>query len=104
MPFIREEKDGYAEFRMNGAMTIYEAASIRNAFLESFESFDGIVVDLQGVTECDIAGLQLILSAKKTAANRKKKFEAYGASDAVIDAISRAGLETDTMIDTKKEA
>ena len=93
MPFIREEKNGNAVFRMKGAMTIYEAVSIRDAFIESLKVFDGAILDLEEVTEIDIAGVQLIVSAKKTAEKSQKAFTISGFSNAVAETVSRAGFE-----------
>ncbi|MDM8543619.1 STAS domain-containing protein [Desulfococcaceae bacterium HSG9] len=93
MSFIREEKNGNAIFHMKGAMTVYEAVSIRDAFIEGLEAFNGVILDLKKVTKLDIPGIQLIVSAKKTAEKRKKAFTVSGFSDSVAETVFRTGFE-----------
>ena len=93
MSFIREENNGNAVFRMKGAMTVYEAVSIRDAFIEGLKAFNAVILDLKKVTKLDVPGIQLIVSAKKTAEKKKKAFTVSGFSDAVAETAFRAGFE-----------
>lgn len=102
MPFTREEQNGNAVLRMKGEMTVYEAASLRDAFLESLDAFDGVIVDLRAVTEIDVPGLQLIVSAQKTAEKRNKAFSVGALSDVVADAVYRIGLKRHALFAKQK--
>ena len=98
MPFNREEKNGNAVFHIKGAMTIYEAVSIRDAFIESLEAFDGVILNLEEVTEIDISGIQLIISANKTAQKNNKAFTVSGLSDAVARACPAHALALSNVL------
>ncbi len=103
MPFTREEINGNAVFHMKGAMTVYEAVSLRDAFMESLDAFDVVILDLEKVTELDCAGIQLIVSAKKSAEKSKKTFTVSGFSDAVVKVASRTGFEQCMIFKEDKE-
>ena len=57
-------------FRVDGELTIYRAAEIREslqAALARLAVGDDLQIDLSAVTEMDCAGVQLLLAARKTA-------------------------------------
>ncbi len=93
MSFTRIENKGNAVFQMNNALTIYEAASIRDALLETLENNDTVEMDLRKVTKFDISGIQLIAAAKKTAEKKNKAFAVSGYSDIVAETAFRTGFE-----------
>ena len=90
--FTREEKDGEAILKIKGAMSVYEAASIKDELAACFKSHDRVILDVDGVTDCDTAGVQLILSAFRTAENTGKTFEVRGTSDPVRKSTVDLGL------------
>ena len=57
MTFTKQEKDGCARVSVEGAMSVYEAADLRDLFVSCFDQHDGLILDLSAVTECDTAGL-----------------------------------------------
>jgi len=74
-------------------MSIYEVREIYGDLLKSFEKDGELILDLSEVTSCDVAGIQLLYSAKRTAKEKGKGFSFSGASDAVIEAAGGAGIE-----------
>ena len=54
---------------VTGELTIASAAELRELFVDGSIDREG-VVDLSGVEACDVAGLQLLCSLRKTAAER----------------------------------
>jgi anti-anti-sigma factor len=57
-------------FRVDGELTIYRAAELRDALLAALAGLadgDSLQVDLSAVTEMDCAGVQLLMAARKTA-------------------------------------
>jgi len=92
MSFAREEKEGVATIKIEGSISIYEAAALREEFLFCINNYESLNLDLNGVTDCDIAGLQLIYSASKAAAKEGKKINVSGESLPVLDCLTNTGL------------
>lgn len=53
--------------RVAGDLTIYEAPAIRDLVLQALQGASAVVIDLDGVTDVDSAGLQVLISARKSA-------------------------------------
>ncbi len=103
MAIKREEKDGYAVIKIDGPFSVYEAADLRNEFIECFENYDGLILDLEEVSDCDTAGVQLLCSAHITSGNEGKPFTVAKASDSVITAVTCAGLNPDKILNPREE-
>ena len=91
--FTREEKDGEAILNIKSAMTVYEIAIIRDELAACFKSCDKVILDVDEVDNCDTSGVQLMLSAFRTAENAGKTFEVRGASDPVRKSVVDLGLQ-----------
>jgi anti-sigma B factor antagonist len=52
------------EMALSGDLTIFSVLDIRERLNQAFAAADRITIDLEGVTEIDTAGLQLMLLAK----------------------------------------
>ena len=90
--FTREEKDGGTILKIKGALSVYEAASIRDELAACFKSYDRVILDLSEITDCDTAGVQLMLSALRTAKDTSKAFEVSETPDSVRKGIVNMGL------------
>ncbi len=90
--FTREEKDGEAILKIKGAMSIYEIANFRDELAACFKSHDKVILDVDEVGNCDTAGVQLMVSAFRTAENAGRTIEVRGASDPVRKSIADLGL------------
>lgn len=90
--FTREEKDGEAILKLNGGMSIYEAAAIRDELAACFKNHDKVILDVDEVGNCDTAGIQLMVSAFRTADDTGKTFEVRGMSDSVRKSVVDLGL------------
>ncbi len=55
-----------------GAMTIQRAAEIKGLLADALARSDRLAIDLDGVTEVDLSGLQLLCSAQRTASQSRK--------------------------------
>ncbi len=79
-------------FRLEGALDIYAAEKLRETLQGCTETAGLIVLDLGGVESCDTTGVQLLLSAHRTAAEAGNtlRFEAIPA--AVGHCCARLGL------------
>jgi ABC-type transporter Mla MlaB component len=63
---------------LSGAMTVPHAAEIRLALLEALGSHGALQLDVEGVQEVDITGLQLLCSANREALKRGSSFDVRG--------------------------
>jgi ABC-type transporter Mla MlaB component len=73
----------------DGALTIYEAGQVREALTEIIESEQPVEVDLTGISEIDLSGIQLLLTLLR---EPRLKFLA-GASTAVSTALTLLDLQ-----------
>ena len=94
MNFSREEKDGCVVLKINGNLSVYEVANLRDELVACFDMYDGLTLDLNEVNDCDTAGIQLLCSAGKTAAETGKNFAVSVVSVSVGETLECAGLDT----------
>ncbi|MBS1190054.1 MAG: anti-anti-sigma regulatory factor (antagonist of anti-sigma factor) [Rhodocyclaceae bacterium] len=59
-----EDTQSGRRFRMEGGMTVYSAFHFRDAVLAAIPDYGHLEVDLSGVQEMDVAGLQVMLQLK----------------------------------------
>lgn len=76
-----------------GSLTIPFALE-QHALLRDAMAAGTGVLDLAGITECDTAGVQLLLAATLRAGAQQAPLELRNASGAVRDALQRYGLES----------
>ncbi len=100
MSFMRKEKDGSALLKIEGAMTVNEAAELRSEMVECLDTYDGLILDLNNVSECDTAGIQLLCSARLTVQSTGKRLLVKSASMSLMDAFSRTGLNPEEILST----
>lgn len=103
MTITREDKDGQAFLTIRGPLSIYEVTDIRNELIQCFDNCSTLFLDLDEVTECDTAGVQLLCSARITADRYGKKLGVKQASAAVIDAMVCAGLNPEKILNFTEE-
>lgn len=77
---------------IEGELTIYRVAEIREAILPQIALATEIEVNLSGVSEIDGAGLQLLISTKVEAWRQNKAVRFVGHSAVVTEAIDLCGL------------
>lgn len=77
---------------VGGDFTIGNAEAIRGQFLDAIEHADDVEVDLGQVMEIDSAGVQIMLAAKREAANRGRKLRFAGHSEAVLNTLDLLDL------------
>ncbi|MBG6079016.1 STAS domain-containing protein [Rubrivivax gelatinosus] len=77
-------------FAIEGELTIYRAAELRQALLAALGDGAGgdFEIDLAAVTEFDSAGVQLLIAAKKSAAARGRVLRLVGHAPSVRDAFA----------------
>ncbi len=103
MGFTREARDGRVQLKVEGQMTVMVALELRDQLAECFESYEGVILDLEGAESCDMAGVQLLCSARRTAFETGKEFSVTGASSAVMESVSLAGLDLKEILNVREE-
>ncbi|MBN1931969.1 MAG: STAS domain-containing protein [Desulfobacterales bacterium] len=98
MGFTLEEKNEQALLKIEGALTIYEVASLRHELLMCFENYNDLVLDLSNTNDLDTAGIQLICSAQKTAKQTGKTLKITNVSKCFYEAASLIGLDTENTL------
>ena len=76
---------------LTGTATIEHGAQLREALLDALERANSLVVDVGGITEVDVAALQLFCAARRSAIGRQKEMVL---ADGVPDAFTAAVLAT----------
>ncbi|WP_289023329.1 STAS domain-containing protein [Desulfobacter postgatei] len=99
-----QDKDGNLVMKIEGSLSAYDVGELRNRLLTGLTNYQGIVFDINGVTDCDTLGVQLLLSAKKTADKLNKTFHITGYSQSIQDAVTGVGLKAEDFLCFSKEA
>lgn len=103
MEFNVENEEGFARIRINGSLTIYEASIIHDELKAVMETAEGLSLCLEGVTEFDLAGCQIIYSASKTIESIGGRFWIEKAPESVLEIGDRAGLNLRGFMKSEKE-
>ncbi|MBS4096824.1 MAG: STAS domain-containing protein [Sulfuricella sp.] len=87
MKLHREEREGYCSIAIEGDMTIYTAPELKQELLNCLAEHRGIEVSLDGVSDMDSAGFQVLYLLKREATASGKKASFIGPSPAVVDVL-----------------
>ena len=82
-----ETNNGVCRLRVEGEMTIYNAAEFKHAFLANLPGCVEMEINLSGVSEMDTAGFQMLLVAKREAVVYGKKLCLVAHSPATLDVL-----------------
>lgn len=66
------QKEDIVQLRLGGELTVANGAGLRERLLAAMEASDRVEIDLDQVTAVDLAGLQLLCSAHRTAVEQGK--------------------------------
>jgi len=79
--------------KFSGALTVRIAKQIRTRIIEALRQFPSVTIDCSGASEVDLSFIQLVLSARKSAAAFAKTLSlAQPAEGALLEALRQAGL------------
>jgi len=81
-------------FRIQGELTIYRAAALKQELLEFLDQHNSIDIDLSEVSEFDSAGIQILLLAKKTALSKEKSLRLVEHSTPVLEGLELLNLSS----------
>jgi anti-anti-sigma factor len=80
-----EKLDGL--LRIRGEMTIYDATAIKDSLFAALDGEPAARIDLQGVSELDTTGIQILIMAERASASRGVPFSLTNPSDVVKEAL-----------------
>lgn len=83
---------GTSHFAIEGEMTIYRAAELKEVISHQIRRSDVIELELSQITEIDSSGLQLLVAAKLEAAKQNKQLHFIGHSKPVLEVIDLCDL------------
>jgi len=89
------ESEGVLKF--SGTLDIYAVDAARDVLIQHVQNNPRLILDLSEVEECDVAGLQLLFSVRKTIESLCKSLEVKRVSQAIIDACAALGLGMDQL-------
>ena len=81
-----------ARVEIKGELSIFTAADICRQLLAALENAQEVEVDLADVSEMDSAGMQLMVAAKREAAQRERQLRFIRHSPAVFDVLELCNL------------
>ncbi|GLU33817.1 STAS domain-containing protein [Trinickia caryophylli] len=84
--------DALLTVRVETPLTIYHAAELKERMFAALEQGGSVRFDLSAVPEIDCAGVQLLVAARRSAADRAQACEFVGAGDAVRATLALLGL------------
>jgi len=85
VPILAKQRKGVLALHVEGDMTIYTAASLKNELMEYIKQASECEIVLSEVSKMDSAGMQLLILAKREAATHKTPLRFIGHSKAVMD-------------------
>lgn len=103
MNIIKEIKEGIIQLKLEGALTVYEVADLKDELMTGIGCHDGLIIDIDALTDCDTLGIQLLYSAGKTARGADKTFSLTSGSEACWEAAARIGLEPEEYLNPVEE-
>lgn len=90
--FKTDESKQEGLLTIDGDLTIQHATEYKNALLSAISEYDSIKIYLDKVKEFDLACLQLLVAAHKTALKRNKTLKIFGNQAGMLErAIKTAG-------------
>ncbi len=82
-----EKNDGICKMRIEGDMTIFNAADLKKDLLDNLNECSELEMDLSQVNEMDTTGLQLLILAKREAVALNKGFRIISCSPATTNVL-----------------
>lgn len=90
-----EVSQGSHRLTFGGALTVRHADRIHESFVDALRQHHHVVVDCAQATQVDLSFVQLVLSARRSAAAAGKRLSlATPAAGDLLDILRRAGLAT----------
>ena len=86
------EHPAAAALRIEGDMTIYRAAELKETLLQALYGAGVLEIDLSAVSEIDSSGVQLLMLARNTAQANQQQLRLLNPSPAVKEVLNTFNL------------
>lgn len=83
---------GLCRIEVEGEMTIYTAAQLKESLIAPIEDCESMQISLAKISEIDASGLQLLALVKREAAAQRKPLEFVAHSLAVLEMLDLCNL------------
>ena len=90
--FVLREEGGRTHITLRDALTIAQVAEVRGALARAVAARAHTVIDLLDLEDVDVAGLQLLCSAHRSAVEAGVPFDLTGVNAAFREAVRAAGF------------
>jgi len=87
-----QNKTEKSVMRIDGEISIYRAAELKQVLLTSLEQTQELELDLAAVTELDTAGVQILMLVKRQALATQRKLHLVAHSPAVLEVFELLNL------------
>jgi len=87
-----------ATYALTGPLTIHTGAELRCRLLEHMQGARSLVLDCSGIAEADTSGVQLLVSARRSATAQGLPFGLVNPSDALSKACLAAGVSLEHQL------
>jgi len=94
MPNLKKRKGTTSVLQIEGEMTIYRAAELKETLLATLDKAAGVEIDLSKVTDIDTAGVQLLILAKQSAQAKQQDLHLVAHSPIVLEVLELLNLAT----------
>lgn len=92
MAITIKEKKGACTIRHGTQLTAIEATELKELLTETFDNYHDITLEFTDLNDCDTLGVQLLLSANKSAKIMNSRFYMKGDIEALRVAAEGIGL------------
>ncbi len=99
MSITVHDKNSCSSIRHEAPLTATEVVDLNKVLSQHLNDYHDVSVEFANLTDCDTLGVQLILSAKKTAIKNKKLFSIKGDVALLHQAAERIGLNLEEYLD-----
>ena len=91
---IKNKRSGLCEVTLDGELTIYEAAEMKEKISKHLDKCKAMAVNLSNVSELDTACFQVLLAVKRECDEQDKEFTMSSHSPAVLDVLELFNMES----------
>ncbi len=88
---VKKTKEGASRISASGSLTIESAGELHKVLRHELENSMSVSLDMGKVSDVDMAGLQLLCSAHKTARTWGKDMSIEKAAKVLLDHVDRSG-------------
>jgi len=82
---VKKKKSGLCEVDLDGELTIYEAAALKEELFKKMNKCKGVSINLSNVAELDTSCFQILMAAKCECDKKNIEFTMNSHSPAVLD-------------------